>query len=98
MTNQLHGGPLGFANPRLYSLAGTSAFHDVDHGRKVTTGVVRVDFVNGVDDKAGLTTSLRTLGQTGTLYTRKGYDDVTGIGTPNGASFFTAVAGAGMRH
>ena len=98
VTNQLHGGPLGFVNPRLYSLAGTSAFHDVDHGRKVTTGVVRVDFVNGVDDKAGLTTSLRTLGQTGTLYTRKGYDDVTGIGTPNGASFFTAVAGARMRH
>ena len=85
--------PLGFLNPRLYSLAGTSAFRDVNHGRKVTTGVVRVDFVNGVDDKAGLTTSLRTLGQTGTLYTRKGYDDVTGIGTPNGASFFTAVAG-----
>jgi subtilase family serine protease len=98
VTNQLHGGPLGFVNPRLYSLAGTSAFRDIDHGRKVTTGVVRVDFVNGVDDKAGLTTSLRTLGQTGTLYTRKGYDDVTGIGSPNGASFFTAVAGTRMRH
>jgi subtilase family serine protease len=97
VTNQLHGGALGFLNPRLYSLAGSSAFRDVDHSRTVTDGVVRVDYVNGVDSKDGLTTSLRTLGQTGTLYTRKGYDDVTGVGSPNGASFFTKVAGAKMR-
>ena len=47
--------------------------------------------------RTALTTSLRTLDQTGTIYTRKGYDDVTGVGSPNGASFFTAVAGAQMR-
>ena len=56
----------GLPQPQLYSLAGTSAFRDVDHGRAVTDGVVRVDFVNGVDSKDGLTTSLRTLNQTGT--------------------------------
>jgi subtilase family serine protease len=96
VSNQLHGGALGFLNPKLYSLAGTSAFRDVDHGRTVTDGVVRVDYVNRVDGKNGLSTSLRTLSQTGTIYTRKGYDDVTGVGSPNGASFFTKVAGARM--
>ena len=36
VADQVHGGPLGFVNPPLYSLAGTPAFRDVDHGRKVT--------------------------------------------------------------
>ena len=49
----------------------------------VTDGVVRVDYVNGCDNSAGLITSLRTFNQTGTIYTRPGYDDVTGVGTPN---------------
>jgi subtilase family serine protease len=97
VSNQLHGGALGFLNPKLYALAGTSAFRDVDHGRAVTDGVVRVDYVNGVDSKAGLATSLRTLNQTGSIYTRKGYDDVTGVGSPNGASFFNGVSGAHLR-
>src|SRR4051812_45576805 len=97
VSTQLHGGALGFLNPKLYALAGTSAFRDVDHGRAVTDGVVRVDYVNGVDSKAGLATSLRTLNQTGSIYTRKGYDDVTGVGSPNGAGFFNGVSGAHLR-
>ena len=97
VSNQLHGGALGFLNPKLYALAGTSAFRDVDHGRAVTDGVVRVDYVNGVDSKDGLATSLRTLNQTGSIYTRKGYDDVTGVGSPNGAGFFNGVSGAHLR-
>ena len=56
VADQVAGGPLGLRQPAALRLAGTPAFRDVDHGRKVTTGVVRVDFVNGVDDKAGLTT------------------------------------------
>ena len=89
----------GSLNPGLYALAGTSAFRDVDHGRKVTDAAWSASTSStGSTTTAGLTTSLRTLNQTGTLFTRKGYDDVTGIGSPNGASFFTAVAGARMRH
>jgi subtilase family serine protease len=95
---QVNGGSLGFLNPTLYKLAGTAAFRDVDHGRKVTDGVVRVDYVNGFDDSAGTRTSLRTLNQTGTIYTRPGYDDVTGVGSPNGVSFLAAVAGQGGAH
>ncbi len=91
--NQVKGGSLGFLNPRMYKLVGTDAFRDVNHGRAVTDAVVRVDYVNGVDSKAGLRTSLRTLGQTGTIYTRPGYDDVTGVGSPNGVSFLVRMAG-----
>lgn len=92
VADQVHGGTLGFLNPKLYKNAGTSAFHDVNHGRRVTDGVVRVDFVNGYDDSDGTVTSLRTLNQTGTIYTRHGYDDVTGVGSPNGISFLNAMA------
>jgi subtilase family serine protease len=93
VADQVNGGSLGFLNPKLYSEAGTSAFRDIDHGRAVTDGVARVDFVNGVNKRDGLVTSLRTLGQTGTIFTRPGYDDVTGVGSPNGISFLNAMAG-----
>jgi hypothetical protein len=36
---------------------------------------------------------LRALNQTGTIFTRSGYDDVTGVGSPNGVSFLLAMAG-----
>jgi hypothetical protein len=54
--------------------------------------VVRNDFVNGVDATDGTTTKLRTFDQTGTLNTTAGYDDVTGVGTPNGQQFLDALA------
>ncbi len=95
VADQVRGGSLGFLNPRLYQLVGTSAVHDVNHGRKVTDGVVRVDYANGFDASDGTVTSLRTLNQTGTIWTRKGYDDVTGVGTPNGVSFLVALARRG---
>jgi subtilase family serine protease len=82
---------LGFLNPKLYSLAGTNAFRDVNHGKRVTDAVVRVDFANGVDDSDGTLTSLRTLNQTGTIFTRRGYDDVTGVGSPNGWAFISSI-------
>ena len=92
IANQAAGQPLGFLNPAMYGLAGTAAFRDVDHGRKITDGVVRANYNNGVDASAGVTTFLRTFNQTGTIYTRKGYDDVTGVGSPNGAAFLQAMA------
>lgn len=92
VANQVKGGNLGFLNPRIYKLAGTNAFHDVSL-QGVTDAVVRVDYINGFDASGGLRTSLRTLNQTGTIFTRKGYDDVTGVGSPNGVAFLLAMAG-----
>jgi subtilase family serine protease len=95
LADQVNGGSLGFLSPKIYTLAGSVAFRDVNHGRAVTDGVVRVDFVNGLDATDGLFTSLHTLNQTGTIYTRPGYDDVTGVGSPNGESFLVAMASGG---
>ncbi len=92
VADQVNGDSLGFLNPKIYKLAGSSAFRDVKHGQGVTDGVVRVDFVNGYDATGGLRTSLRTLNQTGTIFTRTGYDDVTGVGSPNGLSFLLSMA------
>ena len=86
LADQAAGFHHGFANPALYGLAGSSAFHDItpSSGR---LAVVRNDYDNGVDDSAGVTTSLRTLDHDSSLATAAGYDNVTGVGTPNGASF-----------
>ena len=93
VADQVKGGSLGFLNPKIYRLSGTSAFRDVNHGQAVTDGVVRVDFVNQYSAADGLVTSLRTFNQTGTIFTRPGYDDVTGVGSPNGVSFLASMAG-----
>jgi subtilase family serine protease len=93
VSDQVKGRSLGFLNPKIYSLSGTSAFRDVNHGRAVTDGVVRVDFANGYSAAGGLVTSLRTFNQTGSIFTRPGYDDVTGVGSPNGLSFLASMAG-----
>jgi hypothetical protein len=45
-----------------------------------------------VDATDGLTTSLRTANQTGTIHTIPGYDDVTGIGTPIGAALIALLS------
>ena len=80
----------GFANPWLYSLAGTDAFRDVTSGDR--TAVVRRNFVNGTDDSAGFTQpTVRTFdADLQTLRTRPGYDTLTGLGAPNGNSFVNA--------
>jgi subtilase family serine protease len=87
LTQQARGGlPIGFANPLIYSRYGTSAYHDVtDHpfGSQVISEV-RVDFVNTENPDNGTTTSLRLLGRDASLAATRGYDDVTGVGTPTG--------------
>jgi subtilase family serine protease len=93
LADQISGRPHGFANPALYSLYGTKAYYDPRPLSGV--GVVRVDYANGVDASKGTVTSLRTLDSTvGTsLRVTPGYDDITGVGTPNGTSF---LAGLGV--
>jgi subtilase family serine protease len=97
VANQVARRSLGFLNPTVYRLAGTPAFRDI-RTAGVTSGVVRVDYVNGADDTDGTITSLRTLNETGTIFARPGYDDVTGVGTPNGAAYLLGVALASRAH
>lgn len=79
------GKPLGFANPAIYARYGSKAYHDVtDNPTGSGLAVARVDYVNGYDATGGLTTSVRTLGKDSSLKAVKGYDDVTGVGTPAG--------------
>ncbi|WP_327716724.1 S53 family peptidase [Streptomyces sp. NBC_00490] len=77
------GKAIGFANPSIYAKYGTKAYHDVtDNPTGHQLAVARVDFVNGYDATDGLTTSVRSLGKDSSLSAVKGYDDVTGVGTP----------------
>ena len=82
------GHPLGFANPEIYAKFGTGDFHDPNGnplGNGQPAAQVRTDFVNGADDTAGTVTTLRTDGADDLLTTTPGYDDTTGVGTPNAA-------------
>jgi subtilase family serine protease len=97
VANQIARRSLGFINPAVYRLAGSPAFKDI-RTAGVSTGVVRVDYVNSADDTDGLITSLRTLNDTGTIFVRPGYDDVTGVGTPNGAAYLVGLALASNSH
>jgi subtilase family serine protease len=91
LANQKAGHALGFINPLLYKIGGTNALRDIVDPAK-TVAVVRTNYVNGVNAHAGLSYSLRTMNQTGTLHTTPGFDDVTGFGTPNGWAFIKAMA------
>jgi hypothetical protein len=70
----------------IYAHAG--AFTDVA-GAPQDPGNVRVDYANGVDASAGLLYSVRTFNQDSSLSVGPGWDNVTGLGSPN-TSWFTA--------
>ncbi|MFI0963669.1 protease pro-enzyme activation domain-containing protein [Streptomyces sp. NPDC021080] len=77
------GKAIGFANPSIYAKAGSKSYHDVtDTPGGKQYAVARVDFVNGFDATGGTATSVRSLGQDSSLKAVKGYDDVTGVGSP----------------
>jgi subtilase family serine protease len=76
------GGGLGLLNPIIYAQAGSGNFTDVK-GKPKDAGVVRPDFANGVDATGGILYSVRTFNQDSSLSLAKGWDDVTGIGSPN---------------
>jgi subtilase family serine protease len=87
--------PFGFLNPALYRLAGTKAIHDalpitsktpaVDRGVVCDAAQCGLLGLAEFDDQ-----SYSMLGYTGQV-TRKGYDTMTGIGTPNGQNFINAL-------
>jgi subtilase family serine protease len=74
------GGGVGLLNPTIY--AHTGAFTDVT-GPGADAGNVRADFANGVDASGGLLYSVRTFDQDSSLTVTRGWDDVTGLGSPN---------------
>jgi subtilase family serine protease len=90
---QAAGYDLGFANPLLYSGAGTSAHHDIVKPA-APIAVVRNNYKNSVNPARGYFVDLNTLGfDTGlTIHARPGYDDVTGIGSPNGTAWLEALS------
>jgi subtilase family serine protease len=92
VANQLNHRPLGFINPLYYGLLGSSALHDVVAPKR-PVAQVRTEYVNGVDDSQGLLFRLQTVDvQSSTLHDTPGYDDETGVGTPNGPAFFFGAA------
>ncbi len=81
LADQAAGHPHGFANPLFYANAG--AFYDVT---SVKTAVARRNFVNSVDATNGTVDRLRTFDDysgSPTQHTGPGWDNVTGLGTPN---------------
>jgi subtilase family serine protease len=101
---QSAGHNLGLANPALY--AARSASYDItkteraqlasEQGAATWPGVVRPDYVNGVDDSNGYVYSVRLLDydEPLTIHVQNGYDDVTGVGSPDGATWLAAVVAA----
>jgi subtilase family serine protease len=84
---------LGFLNIAIYKLAAAhiGAFTDVT---PISGANVRPDFANGVDKFNGYLYSIRTFDQDSSLTTAPGWDDVTGVGTPNSV-FLTAFGSGG---
>jgi len=92
VADQAHHKPLGFINPLYYSMLGTSTVHDiVAPSSKVAQ--VRTDYTNELDNSQGKFWRLETVDvQTSTLHDTPGYDDETGVGTPRGPAFSSAVS------
>jgi subtilase family serine protease len=90
LANQNAGFHIGFANPALYALAGSGAIRDV-RPSLTQLAALRNDFNNGADGSDGTHISLRTFDRAGTLHTKKGYDDLTGLGSPAGAKLIYAL-------
>lgn len=71
---------IGFANPLVYFLARIPGeFYDVTP--QGDPGNVRADFANGQNGNDGILDSLRTFDQDSSLTTKRGWDDVSGVGS-----------------
>ena len=93
LADQAAGHAHGFANPALYRLYRSDALYDSKP--KPGTAVVRVNNSNGIDPSGGTVTILRTIDDEDPAATilrvTPGYDDMTGIGSPNGLAFLAAL-------
>ncbi len=80
MIDKNGGARLGFLNPALYKL-GKRAIRPVGRARRAVAVFRR--YANGENADDGYKSGLITGGVYNTLRVRRGYDDVTGLGSPN---------------
>ena len=94
LAEQKAGHEFGLANPVLYGAGRAASIDITKNDIAAYPGDVRSDYVNGVDDTDGYVYSARTFDSDGalTIHVRPGYDDVTGVGVPNGQAWLDAVA------
>jgi len=93
LADQAAGRPHGFANPAIYRLDGSSVVHDIK-GRSPVPAIVRVDYVNGVDAADGTSVLLRSFDdEAESLHLAPGWDNLTGVGTPDGPGYVKALGG-----
>jgi subtilase family serine protease len=87
-------GAYGLANPALYAANGTT-FDITKNGLDTYPGAVRADYVNGVDAADGYSYTARWFDFDAplTIHVQNGYDDVTGVGSPQGDAWLNAVVG-----
>jgi subtilase family serine protease len=93
VADQYAGHILGFINPLYYDkMLGTSALHDIT-APTTPQAQVRTDYANFLNGSHGLLYRLQTIDvQTTTIHDTPGYDDETGVGTPDGPDFFLTAA------
>jgi subtilase family serine protease len=84
------GSAVGFINPLLYEVSGTSAITDVLNTPS-PEATVRTNYTNDLNTSEGYTYLLQTVGVQTQIGTLPGYDDMTGVGTPNGVAFLKAM-------
>jgi subtilase family serine protease len=87
--------PFGLVTPALYELIGTSALYDTlpltSTPRALYRGTVCDVYTCGIELLTGFDVqSFNMFGYTGQV-TLQGYDNMTGVGTPNGQNFITAL-------
>ena len=93
LAEQKAGHEFGLANPVLYGTRAAS-IDITKNDRDAYPGDVRSDYVNGVDAGNGYAYTARYFDadEQLTIHVRPGYDDVTGVGVPNGQAWLDAVA------
>jgi subtilase family serine protease len=92
VADQLSHRPLGFINPLYYRMLGTRGLHDLV-APSSPLAQVRTDYANFLDNSQGKLFRLQTIDvQSSTLHDTPGYDDETGVGSPNGPAFFAEAA------
>jgi len=92
-TVQFTGHAIGFINPLIYADEQTAVITDV-LSMQHPQATARRDFANFLNASDGFITRLQTLDIATTIWTRPGYDDMTGVGTPNGVHFLGAFKAA----
>ncbi|HEX5922952.1 MAG TPA: S53 family peptidase [Baekduia sp.] len=95
LADQAAGHPHGFANPAIYRLAGGGVLHDI-RGHSPVPAVVRVNYKNGENAAGGTTPLLRSLDdEAQSLHLTPGWDNLTGVGSPDGPGYVFALGGRG---